>query len=313
MDTTAVARLPLRDQPRPGESINGYIARMADQNRLDRAKWVADVAGFKFPQVCYGDEEIERLAIATGQEFETLRPIAPGLSVNTALGKTSSLLGHEVPTDCLVRVGRRVCPLCLIEAPDHQITWTLRFVRFCTKHGCRLIKACPACGEDLDWRVGAPDVCRCGHELYYHPAKGTISGADREEIIGPKYLADFLSGAQPFEVPMLSGLKFAEIFLAVRSLGVFGAARGDTFWLDDMMHDKVGIWLTRALRLLALDHNPFIDKLISLSPKHLGAPNKKHLGILAEVRAKLTESGAAEAPLVIALGEIVDRYPRVLG
>lgn len=312
MDKTPAARLPLHDLPLPDESINGYLARMAGHNHLPKAKAVADAAGIEFPEVCYGDEAIERLAIATGQKFETLRPIAPDLSVDTALGKTSSLLGHEVPTDSLVRVGRRVCPLCLLQAPHHRISWSFRFVRFCTEHGCRLVKACPKCGKDLDWVIGKPEVCRCGHELFYQPATGSIEGAVREEIPGPKYLLEILSGTQKAELPMLTGLNFAQIFFAARRLGHFGADRSEIFWLDDMMHDAVGIWLTRALRLLALNHGRFVDKLIALLPKRDGMPTKKHLGFVDEVRTKLSNSGAAEAPLVIALEKIVDRYPRVL-
>ncbi len=312
MDTTIGARLPLRDPPRSGESINGYIARMAQHNHLERADWVAKTAGIKFPQVSYSDDEIDRLAITTGQDFQTLRPIAPTPGVKTAIGKVSSLLGHDIPTDSLVRVGRRVCPICLIESAEHQIAWTLRFARFCTKHGCRLVNTCPSCGKDLDWRTRAPDVCHCGHELYFQPLKSRLERTEPEEIVGPKYLADMLLGSPQDELPMLTGLRFAEIFFAARRLGAFGASRQNFFWLDDTMDKQVGIWLTRALKLMALDHDRFVRKIISLSPKRYGKPIKKHLSILAEVRTKLTEVGAAEAPLVIALGGIVDQYPEVL-
>ena len=189
MDTTTGARLPLRDAPRTGESINGYIARMAQRNHLERADWVAKTAGIKFPQVSYSDDEIDRLAITTGQDFQTLRPIAPTPGVKTAIGRVSSLLGHDIPSDSLVRVGRRVCPICLIESAEHQIAWALRFARFCTKHGCRLINACPSCGKDLDWRTRAPDVCHCGHDLHFQQDIESRAGRNRWSEIPCRYVA----------------------------------------------------------------------------------------------------------------------------
>ena len=318
MDSIDYKRLPLRAEPYPDESINGYIARTAVRNHAARASQVLQIAGLKSFKQCYSDKEIEQLAHTTGQDFDTLRAIAPTPKERSPLGPVSRLLGQEIPTNALVRVGRRICPICIADSPHHRISWTLRFIRVCPLHGARLLNTCTSCGKGLSWSTVSPNSCQCGSEfvtqlLEVWKASRTfdamLSPAVPDELEGPTKLLAYLTRPSIPQQPLLQKMSFAETLIASRYLGQFGAPPEQSYRLDDTIWEDIGIWHTRGMRLLSLDPSQLGPQLISLARMRQGWPTRKYLDALTKLHETLTASGSRDRPLPQAIGDLLNRLP----
>lgn len=310
MENTEITELPLRAVPYPDESINGFIARIAQLNHFKFAAWVAEAASVKFPQNFYKDDEISRLASVTGQPFDELRRIAPKRGIMGPYGSMSALLGQDVPTKVIVLHLRRFCPVCVAMGPGyHRTAWTLRFAGACMVHKIRLMDRCPVCRMQLYWRTGAPDKCRCGSSLVSTTAGSVPAHVDSEELIGPSYLLRMLMGEERKTYPLMEGLRFAELLKASQVLGLLGSEQNATFKLDDRLTPEVGLLLSRGIRLLTVDPAIFDNQISSLIPVGRSGPLKKYVRSLWELEGALVHAGVSHAPLGAALKKALERYP----
>lgn len=217
LDSTKITRLPLRCEPIHGESLNGFITRLAERNLLDRAAWVADAAGVRLPQTWYSAADVERLAVVSGLEAEALNAMAPGPLHSKGSATVSAVLGHDVPTEAIVRHVRRVCPQCLAEAPHHRVIWDMRFVRSCVEHGVRLLAACPACGKMLDWRT--PSVSGCGCQAAPDLSTVRTAPVHEEQLAGTRFLQAMLLGVEQPVPEFLVSLELNEVFSLLSKFG----------------------------------------------------------------------------------------------
>lgn len=310
MKSPEIAELPLRSAPFPDESINGFIARIAQLNHFKHAMWVAEAAGVKFPQNFYKDDEIGRLATVTARPFDELRRIAPKRGLRGSAGSVSLLLGQDVPTNAIVLRVRRFCPACVAtDSTYHRIAWTLRFARACELHECRLVDRCPVCRMPLNWRTEAADKCRCGSPLASMSDVSVSTTVDSEELVGPRYLLRALVGEERTMYPLMEGLRFAELLKAAQVLGLFGAEPDASFKLDDRLTPAVGLWLSRGLRLLTVDPAVFGNQVSSLIPVGRNGPRKRYVRALWNLEEALVHAGVGYAPLGAALRRVLQRYP----
>src|SRR5690606_24450071 len=87
--------LPLRPSPIPGESLLGYLQRLAEANGCDRVHWIAERAGVDLQKAAVGGADLSSLAalcLVDVAVLERMRcpPIEDGFV---------SFLGHRLRRD----------------------------------------------------------------------------------------------------------------------------------------------------------------------------------------------------------------------
>ncbi|MEO3432389.1 TniQ family protein [Inquilinus sp. CAU 1745] len=304
LDSKNIPRLPIRCEPIPGESFNGFIARLAEANLFDKVSWVAEVAKVRFPQVWYSDDDIERFSRVAGIEFSALRAMAPNQPRQKRDVSVSTSLGHDVPVDLFARNVRRVCPRCLQESPHHRAIWDLRFVRSCMDHGNRLLAGCPQCGRFLDWRTRSVQLCNCNFPLTDEDLSTWMPPVPVGTIKGPRYLQAMLHGIEQPIPNLLVGLDFDETYDLLWRFGYFGSNRS-TFNLDDSVKPEVEIWLTRGLELLSKEAMDLQRILMRRATSTRGGAKKKEFALLTKVQAALKEMSPRAAPLEEVVGAVL--------
>ncbi len=77
------------------------------------------------------------------------------------------LAGHRLSSAaCSAGRTARLCPQCVQQSGCCNLSWMLRLVSGCARHGTLLIDLCPHCRLKIVWDRPAIDVCRCGHYLH---------------------------------------------------------------------------------------------------------------------------------------------------
>ena len=69
----------------------------------------------------------------------------------------------------------RLCPQCIRERDYCGLSWVLKHVPCCEKHGLPLLERCLHCGDEISWNRPAIDLCRCGR--YFQPVDGGVTMA----------------------------------------------------------------------------------------------------------------------------------------
>jgi hypothetical protein len=223
--TKAPKRLPLRCEPIAGESLSGFVHRLAERNGV-RPSALLRILGERLP--IYGNPRLlERLATladwdvtelaAMGTSRSTLKtgpdphPYAPWASV---------FLGQIIISLQLRGRRRAVCPTCLAEEGYHRAWWELHFVGACPIHRCGLLSLCPACNEALDWNTSSLTSCRCGQDMRresveeWHPIR----------LRATDYIAARLAGRRPDDEPAC--LRELPLLHTIELLRFFGALAG---------------------------------------------------------------------------------------
>ncbi len=154
--------LALSIDPVVGESLPGYIIRLAAHIFHPNAARVAAMAGLRQPGSSFSSGSLIRLSELVGIELPRLEALAyrplPRVAHHHFLGGN---LHRE-----FIDVGRReACPTCLMDAPRHLGVWDFALITACTRHGIRLIGKCPWCGRRLGWVEPDLTKCRCGANI----------------------------------------------------------------------------------------------------------------------------------------------------
>lgn len=160
-------RLPLRLCPVAGESLVGFLLRLAGHNSLTDVKWLVGMAEIPAsdPKVLSRGRGLGKLSRITGIAETTLVDLA-----YWPLPRSQTwFFGHHLDRDLLTANHRRMCPLCMKEAAFHRAIWDLSIVTVCPVHGIRLIDRCPTCGRMLSWTSAPLSYCPCGADLTSTP------------------------------------------------------------------------------------------------------------------------------------------------
>jgi hypothetical protein len=198
---------------RPGESLLGFLLRLAERNHVrDPIAFVvdSDLPYSVTEAIAFRASDLTLLARRAGVKRRYLEemaywPTAPGL-VN--------FMGRELRREDVTVQHRRYCPKCLKSAPYHRAVWDLSVSTACIEHRVRLRDAC-SCGERLTWQFGTPSFCRCGNDLRDTSAKRL----PKAELVGLAYVLgrlgmaprtkgpDFLNALAPrYVIELLLGL-----------------------------------------------------------------------------------------------------------
>lgn len=153
-----------------GESLDGYVARVAAAHHFPRMAEItqlggADVDDRAHASFCDG-EGLAAIADCLQVDPERLRQHAP---LSSPDGNTRTMFGAELSKDHFQFTYRRFSPSALKASPHHRALWTLRLLPFCTETWEYLVDRCPhpACQRQQRWRrtVGI-DLCDfCGEPL----------------------------------------------------------------------------------------------------------------------------------------------------
>lgn len=153
-----------------GESIDGYVARVAAAHHFPRMAEITQQGGAEVgarPHAAFCDAEgLEAIADCLRVDFERLRQHAPMSSPD---GSKRTMFGVELSKDHFQFTYRRFSPSALKASQHHRALWTLRLFPFCTDTWEFLVDRCPhpACRRQQRWRrtVGI-DLCDyCGEPL----------------------------------------------------------------------------------------------------------------------------------------------------
>ena len=145
--------LVVQPQPYPGESLTGFIARVAKENWFSRIVLFERIARVKLPNVALDAGGLERLAELTGAEISDLH--ARQYALVGEDGTLRHFLGDQVNQSHLKTTAMRYCPVCLggsVERPGyHRAIWELRLIDACPLHGLRLVSLDPKSGKEISW------------------------------------------------------------------------------------------------------------------------------------------------------------------
>lgn len=185
-------QLLVRPDPFQDESLESYLLRLAEANRLESYRLLSDSikawlmehdhdAAGAFPL------ELSRVNVCHAREASSMRVRALKLVEKLTSNHDLPLLrlsllhsntrfcgdhsavyrdGVEIPRSFLRRDNIPVCPACLAESGYIQQSWHLKPYQACVVHECRLIHSCPLCNRTLSYvRDEVLLRCTCGFSL----------------------------------------------------------------------------------------------------------------------------------------------------
>lgn len=153
--------------PRTNESFNGFLLRLATENRyagIDEVLCVARTVGAHIPSNlidirCDAAALAELGRLSSGNPDNLLRYRAKDLA-------KEAIYFHDcrIDRDALLARRSQVCPACLRESGYADAGWDLACVTACSKHHSLLLDACPSCAAPIAWN--RPHLFRCGNCAY---------------------------------------------------------------------------------------------------------------------------------------------------
>lgn len=146
-------RVAISVEPCPGESLPGYLTRVADRNILQRpADLLTGLGGW--PPERLTERQQDLLAGVLGLRPKDLQAL---FERTYRTGLPGSLLNFE---------RRRLSPASLRQFPHHRAAWLIKPLDYCSESWCELIDRCPSCTRALRWTPGPVGLCGlCGSDL----------------------------------------------------------------------------------------------------------------------------------------------------
>jgi hypothetical protein len=159
--------LPLHPQPKPLESLCGYILRLAQANGLKSVNELAHLSGLRSgwrdlriaPD--YSSLPTGRLAWVAGCLPDNLRDMTFYHLARHFACPTHSFGEMSVFFEGSVAPSLRYCPACLAEQPYHPLGFRFLALAGCYKHRCFLLSECGHCGAPIPLLPRRPRVACC--------------------------------------------------------------------------------------------------------------------------------------------------------
>src|SRR5258708_17732668 len=158
----AAARLVVRATPRTGESLRGFVLRIAQANGYCGIAPLLQLARLP-PTFASRTSTLQNLAelfdglvdvddLHAGSHWSSIE--RGSRYQNATISPVDINLAHP-----------KVCPMCLKETGFARLVWELRVAITCWRHGCSLLDQCSVCGRRLTWGRKALSACTCGADL----------------------------------------------------------------------------------------------------------------------------------------------------
>lgn len=156
--------LLLRPLPWVGESLRGYLLRLADQNGI-----AGIGALFRLIEKTAVEQELEAVANILGRSENDLNRLL-GVVPRADGSRAGQQGGVAVPLRFWNTRYSRFCPICLAESNVWQVHWELALVVACRRHNLMLLDRCPKCCLPVLWNRSHLLECKCGQPLAEIPA-----------------------------------------------------------------------------------------------------------------------------------------------
>lgn len=163
-------RLPLRAAPVAGETILGFLVRLAERNGVHMGLPFARSLGIPFATLTMAaTREFDLASLASASRIPRSTLLA--MTYRSGQGRPLLFRGRPISRRALIFARRSFCPACLAEKPYHHDTWDLALSTACLRHGTLLSNKCHACGLTTGWRDSSIGTCRCGFDLSRSPMR----------------------------------------------------------------------------------------------------------------------------------------------
>lgn len=157
--------VPIASPPIQGESLIGYLIRIAGINSYESSAWTLKLAGLGYVSMKASTWKsgLPSVASVLAQPVDAIRFLAPLNSVGRNHSKVIIPNGETISRYFLNWPTKAICSQCARENNYLSSLWDLRLVTHCPKHGCRLREACSKCGERARFSRTTLDFCRCSN------------------------------------------------------------------------------------------------------------------------------------------------------
>ncbi|MBO9497500.1 TniQ family protein, partial [Thalassotalea sp. G20_0] len=189
----------LRPNPKPSESLESYMIRLADlygytpKQLIERFHIILDEADQQLAGSLPGHLRqlnvyhantssalrIECLELLSEKMCKGRLPIM-GMAVFRSPTRYASRhnslhwQGIDIPRFFVRKSSIPICPKCFQESEEAFVPfyWHLHVVRACPHHGCKLVEVCPDCSQGLDY-IHASNLsgCSCGQKYRDMPVE----------------------------------------------------------------------------------------------------------------------------------------------
>lgn len=171
--------LPIGLDPATGESLKGFMARLALANGLPSIRALLKL--YEVPDYVgsssYDQKNWVMAASAAAEVPWRQLAWSACLLAKGGDGKMRTRFMGKLCSSGVFHGSFRWCPLCLKEGSFHQAIWQLASLKVCVKHRVYLMTHCPRCCCEVGYQVPV-DVCpttafdfRCGTRLDSMPAR----------------------------------------------------------------------------------------------------------------------------------------------
>lgn len=137
---------PVHPKIKSGESLPGYLVRLAELNMYPNSEWITGKLVRK--DRAFGANQIEELLLE--------HPWTGYVSA-----KEASLL-KGIPNKFLEFDHTKVCPECVKQNKRWEESWHIRLLTGCPIHRVWLIDCCSSCGEQYSHASSRISACKCG-------------------------------------------------------------------------------------------------------------------------------------------------------
>lgn len=174
----------LKLKPKKGESLLGYMHRLAGRNKHDIPYWIKHDIGLKTNTASLTERQLEKLSCISGRPVEELAAMQSAPAVDGC----TTFMAWSAPESEIERGRARLCPACIADDAYHRQIWNLRIATVCPLHGIPVIDECPVCGEPLTWRRVDIFCCMRGHNLRRHQRMRGAGYFPSDELLGVRAL-----------------------------------------------------------------------------------------------------------------------------
>ncbi|SAK40850.1 Helix-turn-helix domain protein [Caballeronia fortuita] len=236
--TTTLLNLP---EPRPSESVQGFLLRLAEANACPTVEWLQRVDGLDAHLRALVGTSIFGFVPKWLGIFEVPAAVPPAFEQKFCLGRRA-----------------RCCVACALAAPYWRAIWEHRLYVACHVHSLELVDTCPNCGIELCWKRAAILRCPCGSEITsWKQVEANHASVDAAQHIWRAFVG--ATGAlQDIAVSQTSAvdeLSFSSIAALISHLG----ATTDT--TEYMLSPKAwrNLSLSETLRLISAAYSRLTD------------------------------------------------------
>ena len=302
---------PLTAKPETGESLRGYMHRLALRNGFPYFNWIMTDLRISQISTALREGQLEQLSILSGAPVQELR-----CRQESKVGRFHFFQGQRVGTPMVERQASRLCPACLRIQRIHKIIWDFMPISVCPLHGCPLTRNCPTCNTALHWRRN--DLYRCpkGHDLLGQKL-GQHADADAARLTGVRAICEHVGlheGWQPVLIDLPLSIKQLPVRDFVHLLALLGRIAVDsdparTKPSRDGASPELHLVLARGYRLARDWPNSLRDLLDGLTARS-GDPNLLAKGTHPERKFLHGALARRKSPLAALVGREIWSYAR---